>query len=57
LRPCQVIPGAEITVVEAWLDSPPERPLHCPPALTQIHFHRDGPTTRIVSHYAPRVPN
>jgi hypothetical protein len=43
--------------VEAWLDSPPEQPLHCPPALTQIHFHRDGPTTRIVSHYAPRVPN
>jgi RNA polymerase sigma factor (sigma-70 family) len=50
----QVIPGHEITIVEVWLDSPPEQPLHCPPALTQIHFHRGGPTSRIVSHYAPR---
>ena len=52
-RVAQVIPGSEVTVVEAWLDSPPDQPLHCPPALTQIHFHRDGPTSRIVSHYAP----
>jgi RNA polymerase sigma factor (sigma-70 family) len=51
----KVIPGSEITIVEAWLDSPPESPLHCPPALTQIHFHRGGgPTSRIVSHYARR---
>jgi len=49
----QVIPGSEVTIVEAWLDSPPEQPLHCPPGLTQIHWHRDGPTSRIVSHYAP----
>ena len=51
----KVIPGSEITIVEAWLDSPPEQALHCPPALTQIHFHRrGGPTSRIVSHYAAR---
>ena len=50
----QVIPGSEVTIVEAWLDSPPDQPLHCPPGLTQIHFHHDGPTSRIVSHYAPR---
>ena len=50
----QVIPGSEVTIVEVWLDSPPDQPLHCPPALTQIHFHHDGPTSRIVSHYAPR---
>jgi Sigma-70, region 4 len=53
-RVAQVIPGNDVTVVEAWLDSPPEQPLHCPPGLTQIHFHPDGPTSRIVSHYAPR---
>ena len=53
-RVAQVIPGNDVTIVEAWLDSPPEQPLHCPPALTQLHFHRDGPTSRIVSHYAPR---
>jgi RNA polymerase sigma-70 factor, ECF subfamily len=50
----QAIPGREISIVELWLDSPPEQPLHCPPALTQVQFHRDGPTSRIVSHYAPR---
>jgi RNA polymerase sigma-70 factor, ECF subfamily len=53
-RVAQVIPGSDVTVVEAWLDSPADRPLHCPPALTQVHFHRDGPTSRIVSYYAPR---
>jgi RNA polymerase sigma factor (sigma-70 family) len=53
-RVSQVIPGSDVTVVEAWLDSPPEQPLHCPPALTQVHFHPHGPTSRIVSHYAPR---
>jgi RNA polymerase sigma factor (sigma-70 family) len=50
----QAIPGREISIVELWLDSPPDQPLHCPPALTQVHFHRGGPTSRIVSHYAPR---
>ena len=53
-RVAQVIPGSDVTIVEAWLDSPADQPLHCPPALTQIHFHHDGPTSRIVSHYAPR---
>ena len=53
-RVAQVIPGSDVTVVEAWLDSPADQPLHCPPALTQVHFHRDGPTSRIVSYYAPR---
>jgi RNA polymerase sigma factor (sigma-70 family) len=51
----RVVPGSEITIVEVWLDSPPEQRLHCPPALTQIHFHgRGGPTSRIVCHYASR---
>jgi RNA polymerase sigma-70 factor, ECF subfamily len=49
----QVIPGSDVTIVELWLASPPEQPLHCPPGVTQIHWHRDGPTSRIVSHYAP----
>jgi RNA polymerase sigma-70 factor (ECF subfamily) len=53
-RVAQVIAGSDVTVVEAWLDSPADQPLHCPPGLTQIHFHRKGPTSHIVSHYAPR---
>jgi RNA polymerase sigma factor (sigma-70 family) len=49
-----VLPGSEVTVVEVRLDNPPGQPLHCPPAMTQVLFHRDGPASRIVAHYAPR---
>ena len=53
-RPLQVIPGERVAVVELLLDSPPEQPLHCPPAVTQVHFHDGGRTHRLVCHYAPR---
>jgi RNA polymerase sigma-70 factor (ECF subfamily) len=53
-RPQRVIPGERVCVVELMLDSPPEQPLHCPPAVTQLHFHDAGRTHRLVSHYAPR---
>jgi hypothetical protein len=50
----RVIPGGSIAIAELWLDNPPEQPLHCPPAVTQVHFHDGRLTHRIVSHYAPR---
>jgi RNA polymerase sigma factor (sigma-70 family) len=53
-RPVQVIPGEHVAVVELLLDSPPEQPLHCPPAVTQLHFHDGGRTHRLVCHYALR---
>ncbi len=53
-RPVRVIPGEAVAVVEVVLESPRERPLHCPPAVTQVHFHHQGRTHRLVSHYAPR---
>ena len=53
-RPQRVIPGERVAVVELLLDSPSDRPLHCPPAVTQLHFHDRGRTHRLVSHYAPR---
>jgi len=56
VRPIRVVASSDITVLEAWLDSPPETPLHCPPALTQVYHHADGPARRVVSHYAPREP-
>jgi Sigma-70, region 4 len=56
VRPIRMVTSSDITVLEAWLDSPPENPLHCPPALTQICHHPNGPTRRLVSHYAPREP-
>ena len=53
-RPVRVIAGESVTVVELLLDSPPEEPLHCPPAVTQVHFHAGGGTHRLINHYAPR---
>jgi RNA polymerase sigma-70 factor (ECF subfamily) len=53
-RPARVIAGAGIAVVEVWLDSPAEQPLHCPPAMTQVQFHDGGVVHRIATHYAAR---
>ena len=53
-RPLRVIPGEHVAITELLLESPPEQPLHCPPAVTQVHFHEAGRTHRLVSHYAPR---
>jgi hypothetical protein len=53
-RPIRLIGGADVAIVEVWLDSRAEQPLHCPPALTQIHFHDGYTTQRATSHYAPR---
>ena len=49
-----VVPGESFAVVELWLDSPPEHPLHCPPAMTQVQFHDGGVVHRIATHYAAR---
>jgi RNA polymerase sigma-70 factor (ECF subfamily) len=49
-RPLRVIPGEQIAITELLLESPPEQPLHCPPAVTQVHFHRAGRTHRLLSH-------
>jgi RNA polymerase sigma-70 factor (ECF subfamily) len=52
-RPLRVIPGERVSITELVLVSPPEQPLHCPPAVTQVHWHDAGRTHRLVSHYAP----
>jgi hypothetical protein len=53
--PQRVIPGRHVSIVEVLLNSPPDQPLHCPPAVTQIHLHDHGRTHRLVSHYAART--
>jgi RNA polymerase sigma factor (sigma-70 family) len=53
-RVARVIPGAELAVVELWLENPRDQPLHCPPAVTQVHFHDGHTTHRIATHYADR---
>jgi RNA polymerase sigma-70 factor (ECF subfamily) len=51
-RPQRVIPGEHVAIAELMLESPPEQPLHCPPAVTQVHLHDAGRTHRLVSHYS-----
>lgn len=50
--PQRVIPGQHVAITEVLLKSPPDQPLHCPPAVTQIHYYDHGRTLRLVSHYA-----
>jgi RNA polymerase sigma-70 factor (ECF subfamily) len=52
--PQRVIAGEQVSITELLLESPPDQPLHCPPAVTQVHFHEAGRTHRLVSYYAPR---
>ena len=53
-RVVRVIPGEHVAIAELVLENPREQPLHCPPAVTQLHYHDAGRTHRLVSHYAPR---
>ena len=46
-------PEPTSTVVELRLNNPTDHPLHCPPGLTQLHFHDGRRILRIASHYAP----
>ncbi len=52
VRVRDVVWGADLGVVELWLDNPLDDPLHCPPAATQVYFHDGESTRRIVTHYA-----
>jgi RNA polymerase sigma-70 factor (ECF subfamily) len=53
-RPQRVIAGERVSIHEIVLESPTDQPLHCPPALTQVHFHDGRRTHRLVSYYASR---
>jgi RNA polymerase sigma-70 factor (ECF subfamily) len=53
-RVLRVIPGEHVAIAELLLENPREQPLHCPPAVTQVHYHDSGRTHRLISHYAPR---
>jgi RNA polymerase sigma-70 factor, ECF subfamily len=52
-HPQRTVIGADVAVIELLLISPKDKPLHCPPAVTQVHFHDGRLTHRVVSHYAP----
>jgi len=48
----RVIVSEQITVLEARLANPSDAPAHCPPAITQVHFHPGGRTQSILFAYA-----
>jgi RNA polymerase sigma-70 factor (ECF subfamily) len=54
-RPQRAIPGERVSILELRLDNPADEPLHCPPVVTQVHFHDAGRTHRLVAHYASRA--
>jgi RNA polymerase sigma-70 factor (ECF subfamily) len=51
-QPIRITAGADVTVVELRLINPTDHPMHCPPGLTQLHFHNGRQVQRIASHYA-----
>jgi RNA polymerase sigma factor (sigma-70 family) len=53
--PQRVIPGERVSILEFRLGNPSDQPLHCPPAVTQVHFHEADRTHRLVSYYAARL--
>ena len=52
-QPVRVVSGPDVAVADLLLVNPADQPLHCPPAVTQVHLHDRGRTRRLVSHYAP----
>lgn len=46
-----IVTSAGVTIVEGEYDNPPADPHHCPPTHTEVRFHPDGPTTRIILYF------
>ena len=50
-----VTASSRIAILELRFVNPPDDPDHCPPGITQVHFHRDGVTPRMMWHLAART--
>lgn len=49
-----VLASANLTVIEGRFENPPDDPLRCPPAMSQVRFRRGAITARMRLYYAPR---
>jgi len=49
-----VVAGADVFVLDADLENPPDDPFHCPPAFTWVAFHDGERVSRLHFHHAPR---
>ena len=46
-----IVASDGVTIVEAAFDNPADDPHHCPPTQTEVRFHANGPTTRIIFYF------
>ncbi len=53
-HPKEVISSKDVAVIECDLESPPDSPHHCPPAVSQVAVFRDGKIYRMHWYLAPR---
>ena len=53
-HPKEVISSRDVAVIECDLESPPDSPHHCPPAISQVAVFRDGRIHRLHWYLAPR---
>ncbi len=54
MHPTSVVASEDVTIIECDIENPPDDPSHCPPAISQVAFYRDGRITRMRWHLAPR---
>jgi RNA polymerase sigma factor (sigma-70 family) len=53
-HPKEVISSKDVAVIECDLESPPDDPHHCPPAISQVAVYRDGKIHRLHWYLPPR---
>jgi len=53
-HPKEAISSKDVAVIECDLESPPEDPHHCPPAISQVAVYREGKIHRLHWYLAPR---
>lgn len=53
-HPKEVISSKDVTVLECDIESPPDDPEHCPPAISQVAVYRAGRIHRLHWYLAPR---
>jgi RNA polymerase sigma factor (sigma-70 family) len=54
LHPTEVISSQDVAVIECDLESPPDKPSHCPPTFSQVAVYRDDKIHRLHWHIPPR---
>ncbi len=53
-HPKEVISSKDVAVIECDVESPPDDPDHCPPAISEVAVYRDGKIHRIHWYLPPR---